>query len=177
MHRFSKSSLGGRTSVTLVVVLAALVIVALASGCSTGSYGANPSGGAPVKTGMTVNTASATSTTDPSVQTCGVCGGKGMAKQVAGKAVVKNGVQVVAVQIINGYYVPNKITAKAGMPLQVDFSGKSKGCISKPMFKSLGKKADLGATGAATIDLGSLQPGVYKFSCAMGMGDGSITVQ
>ncbi len=96
---------------------------------------------------------------------------------VPGKAVVKDGVQVVAIEIINGYYVPNKITAKAGMPIQVDFSGKSKGCVSKPKFPGLGKSADLSKTGAATLDLGTLKPGVYKFTCAMGMNAGSITIQ
>jgi hypothetical protein len=176
MFGLTKSVRGGRAC-ALVLVLALLVLAVVVSGCSSGSYGAQPSGGTPTKTGMLVNTASATSTPDPSVQTCGTCDGKGMAKMTSGASVIKDGVQVVAIQIINGYYVPNKITAKAGMPLQETFTGKSKGCVSKPMFKSLGKKADLSTTGAASLDLGTLRPGVYKFTCAMGMNAGSITVQ
>jgi plastocyanin domain-containing protein len=139
----------------------------------------------PPATKPTMSTASATNgmsavptgATDPSVQVCAECAGKGKGASVAGTAVVKNGVQVVDIAIQGGYYVPNKITVKAGMPVQVVFTGKAKGCIAKPMFKSLGKKGDVTATGTAALDLGTLQPGSYAFTCAMGMGDGQIVAQ
>jgi hypothetical protein len=63
------------------------------------------------------------------------------------------------------------------MPVQVVFTGKAKGCIAKPTFKSLGKTGDVTGTGTATLDLGTLQPGSYAFTCAMGMGDGQIVAQ
>jgi hypothetical protein len=183
---------GSRRSSRLVVrgpavlVVSAFVLVALAlcaCGSSSGTgYGMKPAGGAPVaaasgKGSMAAMSATDTATTDPSVQTCGVCGGKGKPKTVDGTAAVKNGVQVISVAIQGGYYVPNHITAKAGMPIQVVFTGKAKGCIAKPTFKSLGKSGDLTSTGTATLDLGTLKPGAYAFSCAMGMGDGLVTVQ
>jgi hypothetical protein len=171
---------------SVVLIACALVVTATAlSACGSSSgtgYGMKPSGSAPVvavsgKTAMAGTSATDTGTTDPSVQTCGVCGGKGMPKTIVGIAAVKNGIQVISIAIQGGYYVPNHITAKSGMPIQVVFSGKAKGCIAKPMFKSLGKSGNLTSTGTATLDLGTLKPGAYAFSCAMGMGDGLVTVQ
>jgi len=121
--------------------------------------------------------ADSTGTTDPSIQTCAVCGGKGKGKTVEGTATIKDGVQIVSIAIQGGYYVPNKITLKAGMPVQVVFTGKSKGCIAHPTFKSLSKSGDLTSTGTATIDLGTLKAGTYGFACAMGMSDGAIIAQ
>ena len=178
MYRFSKSVRGESASVALVVLMMVVVAIVVA-GCSSGTAsnsGSSTTGSAPAN-GMQASSTNASAPADPSVQVCGECSGKGMGKMVAGKAVVKDGVQVVAIQIINGYYVPNKITAKAGMPIQIDFAGKSKGCVSKPKFPSLSQSADLSKTGVATMDLGTLKPGVYKFTCAMGMNAGSITVQ
>jgi plastocyanin domain-containing protein len=121
--------------------------------------------------------ASASASTTSGVQTCGQCGGKGAPSKVVGTAVTQSGVQVVSIGFVNGYYSPNTFTVKAGMPVQVVFTGSAKGCLAKPQFASLGKKADVSVTGSATIDLGALKPGVYKFTCAMGMNAGTITVQ
>lgn len=174
---------GSAVLIACALVLTAAALSACGSGSGSGTgYGMKPAGGAPAvaasgKSAMKGMSATDTATTDPSVQTCGVCGGKGKPKTVVGTSAVKNGVQVIAIAIQGGYYVPNHITVKAGMPVQVVFTGKAKGCIAKPMFKSLGKSGDLTSTGSATLDLGSLKPGTYAFSCAMGMGDGLVTAQ
>ncbi len=94
-----------------------------------------------------------------------------------GPPILENGVQVISIAVDGGYYVPNTVTASAGTPIKVVFTGKAKGCVAKPTFKSLGKSGDLTGTGKATIDLGTLAPGVYEFTCSMGMNTGTITVE
>jgi plastocyanin domain-containing protein len=120
---------------------------------------------------------SVSAVTTGAVQTCLECATKNMPAMVPGSAQVVNGVQVVSIAIEGGTYVPNKIAVKAGMPVQVVFAGSAKGCLAKPMFKSLGKSGDVTTSGTATIDLGALPKGTYKFTCAMGMNAGSIIVQ
>jgi hypothetical protein len=117
-----------------------------------------------------------TSSKDATGQVCAECAGDGKPCQVKGQATVENGVQVVAIALKGGYYTPNNFTVKANMPVRVTFSGAAKGCLAHPTFKSLGKKADV-TTGSASLDLGTLKPGVYQFSCGMGVNIGSITVQ
>jgi plastocyanin len=143
------------------VVLAAAVIAALAlsvalAGCTSNASGVVGASG---------------------VQLCSECAGKGMPAKVTGSATVVDGVQVVDVQIVNGTYAPNVITAKAGVPIRVVFTGNAEKCLAKPTFKSLGKSGDVTGTGSATIDLGTLSPGTYEFTCSMGMNAGTITVE
>jgi hypothetical protein len=84
-------------------------------------------------------------------------------------------VQVVTIRLENGYYRPNAITAKAGVPIQVRFDCTAVGCLGHPTFKSLNKKADI-TKGPATLDLGALEAGKYPFSCAMDVNPGTLTV-
>lgn len=100
-----------------------------------------------------------------------------MAPMVDGAATSAGGQQVIAIGVKNGYYTPNQITVKAGTPIKVVFAGNAKGCLGKPRFKSLGKKADFTQSGTATIELGDLKPGTYEFKCGMGMTGGKIVVQ
>ena len=118
-----------------------------------------------------------TKDTSPGIDPCYGCSGKGTPPVVEGKATIENGKQVVRVKIVNGYYSTNRITAQAGMPIKVVFTGKAKDCIGKPKFGSLGKQIDIRQTGRGTIDLGTLSPGNYRFTCGMGGTPGSISVQ
>jgi plastocyanin domain-containing protein len=110
-------------------------------------------------------------------QTCSECGKKGMAPMVMGKASTADGVQVLKVSVVGGYYSPNRFTVAAGTPVKVVFSGSAKGCIAMPKFAALGKQADFAKSGSATVDLGTLEPGTYTWTCAMGMNAGKITVR
>jgi len=114
---------------------------------------------------------------DPDAQTCAECAGKGTAPVVAGTAKDEDGAQVVEIEVENGYYKPNQINVKAGTPVTVKFSGKVAGCIGMPEFKDLGKKADFTKTGEATVELGALAAGTYKFTCGMGRPGGTITAE
>jgi plastocyanin domain-containing protein len=106
---------------------------------------------------------------------CAGCNGKKI-PVVAGATTVQGSVQTVQIGVVDGYYTPNKIAAKAGIPIQVVFSGKVKGCVGMPKFSSLGKQADF-TSGKATLDLGALKAGTYGFTCKMGSNPGSFIVQ
>jgi plastocyanin len=174
--------LSERTSGTARLIRAggAAVTIAAIAVLATGCAGtATKTGGsiAPMRAATKQASSAGTVTTASDVQTCGQCNKQGMPPRVAGTPAVENGVQVVSVGFVNGYYSPNRITVASGMPVRVVFTGKAKGCLAKPMFKSLDKKADVTTTGSATIDLGTLRPGTYTFTCAMGMNAGTITVR
>jgi len=124
----------------------------------------------------TTKMASNSATAAGDAQTCSSCAGKGMAPMVKGSAVDENGVQVIKIGVKDGYYTPNELMVKAGQPVRVVFSGKATGCLAKPTFSSLSKKADFRG-GAATIDLGVLPAGSYPFTCGMKMTGGNIVVQ
>ena len=183
-----RTSMFRRGLTTTMCLAACALLVAAISGCGSGTgsgsgYGmkkpaaSTPAASKATTGGMMAMSASASGTSDPSVQVCGECSGKGKGKDVAGAAVVKDGVQVVSIAIQAGYYVPNQISVNSAMPVKIVFTGKAKGCIAKPKFKSLGKSADLTGTGTATLMLGTLTPGTYGFTCAMGMGNGKIIVK
>jgi plastocyanin domain-containing protein len=119
----------------------------------------------------------ASTDSSPGIAACSECSGKGKPPITEGQATAQAGVQVVNVKIENGTYVPNKITAKAGMPVQVVFTGPAKDCVGKPKFGSLNKQIDIRKTGTGTIDLGTLSAGTYTFSCGMGANEGSVIVE
>jgi hypothetical protein len=178
-------SVGGRFVQTIgrvgVSFLAASVLLGVA-GCtgsvpgatkSTGTVGTGAETSSSMKSGGT-NSASVVAV---DVQKCANCAGKGMAPMVDGTVGMSGGMQVVSIGVKNGYYDPNQFMAKSGVPIKVVFTGKAMGCLGKPQFKSLGKKADFTASGTATIELGALEPGTYEFTCGMGMTGGKIVVQ
>jgi plastocyanin len=175
-----------RAAAVVLTVVGLGTIVVAAGGCAaTGPQStvmpsvsrAMPSASASASQTVMSASASGSVSTASSVQTCAQCGGKGAPPTVVGEAVTRNGVQVVGVGLVNGYYSPNTFTVKTGMPVRVVFTGKASGCLANPTFASLGKKADFADTGSATIDLGTLKPGVYEFTCAMRMNAGTITVK
>lgn len=164
------------------VALAGLILVALAlatAGCSSAATGPNMA----AKPAMPAKATPATSkmsgmakSTNATGMVCIECSGKGMPARVSGQPTVTNGVQIVTIALKDGQFTPNAFTVQAGMPVKVSFEGTATGCLGHPMFESLGKKADV-TKSPASLDLGTLKPGAYKFSCAMGMNAGTITVQ
>ena len=127
--------------------------------------------------GMSMASAEGSGTTDPDAQACADCAGKGMAPMVDGTVETKDGVQVIAVGVKDGYYSPNQFRAKAGTPINVVFTGNTTGCLGKPKFATLDKSADFNDSGTATIELGALAPGTYEFACGMDMVGGKIIVE
>jgi hypothetical protein len=155
------------SAAAILSAVASVVVMLLLSACAAPPSTSEKA--ASTKPPMMSGTSAAT------VQTCAECGGKGAAPKVDGAAKMENGVQTIEIRVANGYYAPNTISAKAGVPTKVVFIGSVKGCLAKPMFASLGKKADF-SSGSASLDLGSLPAGTYRFTCGMGRNAGTITL-
>jgi len=158
-----------------LVIVAAVVIVggSLALRASNGTSAAKSSASSAASPAVPQTLAS----TGAKPQICASCWGDGGPDPtVNGRAQVENGVQMVRVGLDGGYYVPNEFTVKAGMPVTVVFSGSAEGCLAAPELPELGLKGDL-STGTATVELGTLSPGTYAFTCSMGVNEGHITVQ
>lgn len=105
----------------------------------------------------------------------GCCGSGGSQKTVAGAATVSGGVQNVTIDLTTGSYSPNQITAKAGVPLELDFKGPASGCNGQVQSQDLGFSQDVSNGG--TIKVAALQPGTYTFACSMNMYTAKIVVK
>jgi hypothetical protein len=111
-------------------------------------------------------------------QTCSSCWvDKGApAPAFAGETAMVNGVQLLNVGLVEGYYRPNRFAVQAGVPVKVVFTGWAQDCLGQPEFPELGLKGDL-SSGQAVFPLGALQPGDYTFTCSMGVNEGVITAE
>jgi hypothetical protein len=104
----------------------------------------------------------------------GCCGGGG-GPAITKKAEVVGGVQTIAVDISKGYYDPNTIELKAGVPAEITF-GQGSGCLGQVQSQELNFFEDL-TSGPKTVKVGALQPGTYTFTCGMQMVSGTIVVK
>ena len=94
---------------------------------------------------------------------------------VEGAAAVNGGTQAISVDLSKGYYEPNVIILKAGVPAEITF-GQGSGCTGQVMSKDLNFFEDLTA-GPKTVKLPALDAGEYSFSCGMEMVFGKIVVK
>jgi len=169
----------GSNTARVTALLAILVAAALcATGCSASSAPHAQNGFSGMKPASTTTSKMASMAKDGTAKgmVCAECSGHGKAAPVAGTATVENGVQLVKISLKAGRYVPSEFTIQSSMPVRVSFEGTATGCLGHPTFKSLNKTADIAAA-PASLDLGTLKPGAYNFSCAMGMNSGTISVQ
>jgi plastocyanin len=104
----------------------------------------------------------------------GCCGGGGA--PVEGSTEVAGDVQRIAVDTSAGSFNPNVIKAKAGVPIEIDFSQSPGGCLSGVMFPDFSINEDL-TGGAKTVKLPALEPGTYTFYCQMQMVSGTLVVE
>ena len=101
-----------------------------------------------------------------------------LVSNVGGLAPVVNGKQVLVMQAVSGGYSPNKFTVKAGIPVswQVSNDG-SAGCGASIVAQGLfPDRIDTIPGQIVTKEFTPTTPGEYRFSCAMGMYTGTITV-
>jgi hypothetical protein len=106
----------------------------------------------------------------------GCCGGSAKSgPAVSKKATVAGNVQTASVDLSKGYYDPNTIELKAGVPAEITF-GQASGCLSQVQSQRLGFFEDL-TKGAVTIKLPALPAGTYTFTCGMQMQSGTIVVK
>jgi plastocyanin len=160
-----------RFEVLLFVAIVGVAAVAIV----VGSMALRPKESAPVAQSSPSAAPQTVASTKP--QICASCWGDGGPDPVvAGTAVVENGVQVLKVDLVDGYYEPNRFTVQAGLPVTMVFTGNGEGCLAEPEVAELGVKGDM-AGGSATLSLGELEPGKYSFTCSMGVNEGVITVE
>ncbi|HET6352431.1 MAG TPA: cupredoxin domain-containing protein [Coriobacteriia bacterium] len=95
--------------------------------------------------------------------------------ELKGSATVTGDVQKIDIDLSKGYYQPNVITLKAGVPAEITF-GQSTGCTGQVISSDLGFSEDLTA-GPRTVTIDNPTPGEYAFSCGMQMVYGKIVVQ
>ncbi len=105
----------------------------------------------------------------------GCCGGGGAQTPVKGSTTVAGGVQKVTIDLTTGSYSPNQITAKAGVPLELNFKGPATGCNGYVQSQQLGFSQDVSQGG--TIKVAALKPGTYTFACSMNMYTAQIVVK
>lgn len=129
-----------------------------------------------------VTAANTSAPADPSATPgCACCGSTAPTENgltgapVEGEATVDGSVQRIEVDLSKGYYDPNVIVLKAGVPAEVTF-GQSSGCTGQVMSKQLDFFEDLTA-GPVTVKLPALDAGEYGFSCGMEMVFGKIVVR
>lgn len=101
--------------------------------------------------------------------------GHDMDKPVAAKVV--KGVQKATVTIDNGMYMPAVISVAKGKPVELTFkAGKSPGCGSTVVFKSLKISKEVGSK-PVVIKFTPKEAGTIAFTCGMGMFDGKVVVK
>ena len=163
----------GREALLFAAIVAVALVVIVLGSMALGSRNDAP------LTQSSAGSPSAVAQSSPSTeaQICASCWGDGSPdRQVTGAAVVEDGVQVLKVGLVDGYYEPNNFTVQAGLPVTVIFSGQAEGCLAEPELPELGLKGDMSG-GSATFDLGPLKPGKYSFTCSMGVNEGTITAE
>ncbi|MDA8267733.1 MAG: heavy metal translocating P-type ATPase [Actinomycetota bacterium] len=93
------------------------------------------------------------------------------------EAALSEGVQELRVTVRGGYS-PNRIRARAGVPLRLIFDRQESGdCTSRVIFPDFGVSADLPAFGEASLELTPTNAGEYGFACGMNMIHGTLVVE
>ncbi len=164
-----------------------IVLAVLVAGAFFGAYQfAQAQNGGQVADAASAPVSAAVTGTDPSASGagsagCSCCGSSAPTEggvtgdPVEGAAVVNGDTQAISVDLSKGYYEPNVIVLKAGVPAEITF-GQGSGCTGQVMSKDLNFFEDLTA-GPRTVKLAALDAGEYSFSCGMEMVFGKIVVQ
>ena len=78
---------------------------------------------------------------------------------------------------VHGGYSPNRIRARAGVPLRLVFDRQESGdCTSRVIFPDFGVSAELPAFAETTVELPPEPPGEYGFACGMNMIHGVLSL-
>lgn len=164
-----------------------LVVAALVIGAFFGAYQFAIARNAPSaglrtagnNTGLTqAGNAGATGGSTPA---CACCGSSAPTEngitgdRVEGEAVIEGDVQKIDVDVSQGFYDPNAIVLKAGVPAEITFSDGS-GCTAQVMSNELGFFEDM-SNGPVTVKLPALDAGEYPFYCGMQMVFGKVIVK
>jgi plastocyanin domain-containing protein len=87
------------------------------------------------------------------------------------------GVQVATV-IVKGGYEPADIRVRHGLPVRLEFDRQeTDSCSEEVVFPEFGIRRPLPAFTKTVIEFTPTDPGVYPFTCGMGMLHGTVTAQ
>ena len=79
---------------------------------------------------------------------------------------------------IRGGYKPDKVYGRAGEPLTLVFRREETApCSETVIFAALGKSATLPPYEDVRVELPAAAPGVYEFTCGMGMLHGTLILE
>jgi sulfite exporter TauE/SafE len=91
-------------------------------------------------------------------------------------ATMQGGRQEIVITAETGAYVPDELEARAGVPTTLIVrSQNARGCVRSFIIPHLNVDEVLPVQGDTRIDLGTLEPGILRYSCGMGMYTGMIT--
>ncbi|MEW9668068.1 cupredoxin domain-containing protein [Ammoniphilus sp. 3BR4] len=86
--------------------------------------------------------------------------------------------QEATITVDSSGYGPENLELKAGMPIKINFkTGAGAGCLRQVVSKELGINTILEENTNNFDMIGPLEPGVYEYTCGMGMYGGKITVK
>jgi Cu+-exporting ATPase len=95
----------------------------------------------------------------------------------ADEAELADGIQQVRVTVKGGYS-PNRIQARAGIPLRLVFNRQESGdCTARVVFPDFGASQDLPAFGEASLEFTPQRAGEFGFACGMNMIHGTLVVE
>lgn len=99
------------------------------------------------------------------------------AAPVAAPPVTEGSVQRIRIDAHPTGFSPSAVTAQAGVPTMLTLHTEdNEGCTRTVVLTSFGgAQKHLPVTGDTDVDLGTLEPGTYRYTCGMGMYSGSIT--
>lgn len=87
------------------------------------------------------------------------------------------GVQVATV-IVKGGYEPADIRVRHGVPVRLDFDRQeTDSCSEEVVFPDFGIRRPLPAFAKTAVEFTPSNPGVYPFTCGMGMLHGTVTAE
>lgn len=100
---------------------------------------------------------------------------KGSGAPTAKEPEAKQDPQSVSIAIGQRGYEPSQVTVKEGAPVELVVA-RGEGCAAGFLIPELDVAAD-NSQGPATVELGRLKRGTYRFTCGMQMVEGTLVVQ
>jgi len=96
----------------------------------------------------------------------------------SGGAVPGQGAPAQATIIVQGGYEPSVVRVKAGQPVRLTFDRQeTSGCSEEVVFADFGIRRFLPAHQQTVIEVTPPKPGVYAFTCGMGMLRGKLVAE
>lgn len=107
----------------------------------------------------------------------GCCGGGSRGPAVTKSTTVAGDRQSIDM-VVNGSWNPSTIKAKANLPITINLDvQQAGGCLSALVFPQLNTNVQLQSGTKSKVEIPSLKPGTYTYTCQMGMVNGQLVVE